>query len=132
MKHWDKKSRIAAFLSRNVWSRYKGLELDEKWVSFRQASNSRSRRLPQINLQPFKKRDASKGILILLLKHLLVFLCFRLNQAVFSIFSAVDDICVSVDGIREDEKVVTEHVHLQNRFFGVHRFQIKPLCSDNL
>ena len=54
------------------------------------------------------------------------------NQSVAAVFTLVDNACLVCFRVDEHEEVVAEEVHLQNRFFAVHRLQRKALLPDDL
>ena len=49
----------------------------------------------------------------------------RFNQSVFTVSTFVYDVCTIGFRIGEDEEIVAEHVHLENGFILIHRFQIE-------
>ena len=53
----------------------------------------------------------------------------RFNQSVFTVSTFVYDVCTIGFRIGEDEEIVAEHVHLENGFILIHRFQIELFCT---
>ena len=55
----------------------------------------------------------------------------RFNQSVFTVSTFVYDVCTIGFRIGEDEEIVAEHVHLENGFILIHRFQIELFRTYN-
>ena len=55
----------------------------------------------------------------------------RFNQSVFTVSTFVYDVCTIGFRIGEDEEIVAEHVHLENGFLLIHRFQIELFRTDD-
>ncbi len=49
----------------------------------------------------------------------------RFNQSVFTVSTFVYDVCTIGFRVGKDEEIMAEHVHLENGFILIHRFQIE-------